>query len=148
MVDLKAFFRKVLVVVSALILATATFYIGRATVSDGSMAAAYSDAAGFTKKGNPTFCELNEQARMFVCPAVRMCMTSKSGGSIIIYQCDSQAQEGYVEAINLSEEERVDMLQSVVDSGMQHKPHCSDSGVEVFRIYHVGGSDATLLRSI
>ena len=148
MVDLKAFFRKVLVVVSALILATATFYIGRATMSDGSMAAAYSDAAGFIKKGSPTFCELNEQARMFACPAVRVYMTSKSGGSIIIYQCDNRAKEGYIEAINLSEEERADMLQNVVGSGMQHKPHCSDTGVEVFRIYHVGGPDATLLRSI
>lgn len=148
MVTLKTFFKRVLVVIGVLALTTTAFFIGRFSVSDGGLDAAYSDAASFLKKGSPTFCALNEQARMFVCPAVRIYMTSSNGGSIVIYQCNSRVQNGYLEMINLTQEEGNAVLKKLTRSGMRYDGHCIENGSIVYRIYAAGGRRDAIPRSI
>jgi len=132
--------KTILLAAAMLLLVAGSFFLGRATVSVGSLNADYADAASFLKKRSPTFCQLSERARMLACPAMRVYLKSRNGGAVIVYKCGHSSNEGYVEVIGLSADEKDQFLSNSARSRMKIKKHCESEDAEVYRIYEGSGS--------
>lgn len=142
---MKKILKTILLAAAMLLLMTGSFFLGRATVSVGSLNADYASAASFIKKRSPTFCKLSERARMFACPAMRVYLKTRSGGAAIIYKCGHSSNEGYVELIDMSADEREQFLSNSTRSHLRLKKHCESDNAEVYRIHEGSGSDVQLL---
>ncbi len=83
--------------------------------------------------GKATLCDLDENGRLFVCPAMRRAIPM-AGGAALAYICDAEGKTGYISFLNVAKEAKAQAILQMVGSGLKVKPHCSKGGEEVVAV--------------
>lgn len=92
--------------------------------------------------GKTTFCEMDEDARMAACPALRLFMPLADGGGAFVYQCRPDDRQAYVEFIGIAPSKQDALLSQWRSRGLNPVFHCSDSAAAIYRISGGGFSAA------
>lgn len=82
-----------------------------------------------------TFCDLNEQERLDVCPEIRIKSVTQDKGEITFYKCSKTL--GYVETSNLSDRDYKDLTDAFSTSlskGFQVNIMCEKNNKKVYQI--------------
>lgn len=83
-------------------------------------------------KGKTTFCELNEDARMFACPVMRRSVLLSGNYIAILYTCDIQRKTGFVSFLGKAEPEiKTQALMRLIGIGLKTGPHCENNNEEI-----------------
>lgn len=130
---------RLLLVAAVVAMFVVAFFAGRMSISQlqSPEAAAYAGAAAFLQKDKnaPSFCELSERARMYVCPAVRKVVAMPGDGHIVIYKCRADGLTGgYVEMTNMSEETKIMIRSQSAQQGVRLRKLCEQGTSEVYRV--------------
>ena len=128
-------------VLAVLALFAAAFLVGRTTAPQPDCdAQAYAQAAAFLQGGPnaPTFCELNERARMYACPAVRRVISLSQDSYVIGYKCAGGSAGGYADMVGVGPEDKIDILSRLRANGVSMTKVCSKGESEVYRISQGG----------
>jgi len=124
---------RIVAIVLALTLMGGLFALGRLSgrlTSVSADEAATIHAVERFRAGKTTFCELNERARFYACPAIRKAIPY-NGGMAVLYVCDLGGTKGFVEAVRLSTEAKTLLIIKFLESGFKVEPTCGSSDNEV-----------------
>ncbi len=81
--------------------------------------------------GKAKFCDLDENARMFVCPASRNAMAIP-GGAAVVYACDPKGRIGFISFLGeVTRETKTAAIAKLVESGLTVGPHCAKGSEEI-----------------
>jgi hypothetical protein len=85
-------------------------------------------------KGKATFCDLNEDARLFLCPVLRRGLPIP-GGAALIYACDSEGAVGFVSFLGkITPEVKTQAIQKLLEAGLKTGPHCTSDREDILWI--------------
>jgi hypothetical protein len=85
-------------------------------------------------KNKMSFCDLDENARMFACPAMRRALPVP-GGAAVAYACDSNGEIGFISFFGeVSTETKTQLLWKLTEAGLKVGPHCKKDKEEVIWI--------------
>lgn len=83
------------------------------------------------ERGKATLCDLDEDARLFVCPVMRQALPLP-GGAALLYICDPPGTTGYVAFVGKVEPEaKSQATTKLLEVGLRVGPHCESSGEEI-----------------
>lgn len=81
--------------------------------------------------GKAKFCDLDENARMFVCPMMRSA-TPIPGGAAVVYVCDPKGRTGFVSFLGeVTQETKTAAITKLVENGFATGPHCTKGSEEI-----------------
>ena len=88
-------------------------------------------------EGKVSFCQLDEDDRLFVCPVFRRIKLAPDGGRVIAYMCDSPGKYGYIEFYNMKDPHRAVAMRQLLQlrqRGAKVKKACDTPFGEVYRV--------------
>lgn len=86
------------------------------------------------EKGQATLCELDEDARLVICPAMRQALPMP-GGAALVYICDRSGAAGFIAfAGKVGPETKTQAITKLMESGFRVAPHCDRNGEEILLV--------------
>lgn len=133
----------VLTVAAVVVMFVAAFFAGRLSAPSPETNNDYAMATAFLQKdeGAPSFCELSERARMYVCPALRRVISMPDSGHAVIYKCRHDGSKGYIEMTDMTEETKIMLRSRAAQSGVHLRKICGEKNSEVYRVIGGGAQD-------
>lgn len=98
------------------------------------------------RKGKATLCDLNEDARLFLCPALRKGLPIP-GGAVLVYVCDPDGEIGFVSFLGkITPKVKAQAIQKLLEAGLKTAPHCTNDHEDILLTKRVPWKTATLIR--
>lgn len=138
--------RKILLCILVFLVAVASNFVSYTVGSRKTIVAEPTVMIEKFKKGKATLCDLNEDARLFLCPVLRRGLPIP-GGAALIYACDSEGAVGFVSFLGkITPEVKIQAIQKLLESGLKTGPHCTNDHEDILWIKKGPWKTATLIR--
>jgi len=126
---------KILLILGALLFAIVTSWFSYKAGTDAGYKEELLTSVENFEQGKSSFCDLNEDARLAVCPTLRRTLRFQNG-AIMIYDCGNG--EGFVSFVNAPKEIYEQIVSKLDASFLGHSAHCKNNKEEILWIRKMG----------